>query len=119
MIKNVLCFLAISLLVISCGHRDRENSAGREGMLDRLEQLEAPLSDAEKGFMNNLSSLCGKSFRGQEIYSAPGRESWADRDFVMHVTVCETDRVHIPFHLNEDRSRTLSAKPTGSISLFT
>ena len=37
---------------------------------------------------------------------APGRESWADKDFVMHVTVCEDDRVYIPFHLDDDHSRT-------------
>ncbi len=106
MINKLFFFIAFSVLVVSCGQRDRESSADREGMVDRLEALEASLSGAEKGFMNNLASLCGKSFRGQEIYSAPGRESWADRDFIMHVTVCETDRVHIPFHLNEDRSRT-------------
>ena len=37
---------------------------------------------------------------------APGRESWADKDFVMHVVLCEEDRVHIPFHLDDDTSRT-------------
>ena len=37
---------------------------------------------------------------------AEGRDSWAHMDFVMHVTVCEEDRVYIPFHLDEDQSRT-------------
>lgn len=36
----------------------------------------------------------------------PGRDSWADHDMVMHVTICEDTHVHIPFHLDEDRSRT-------------
>lgn len=57
-------------------------------------------------FMENLGRLCGQSFRGRETYMAPGRESWADKAFVMHVVLCEEDRVHIPFHLDDDQSRT-------------
>ena len=68
--------------------------------------LSAVLSEHEAGFMENLASLCGKSFRGQETYMAPGRESWAEKDFVMHVVLCEDDRIHIPFHLDDDTSRT-------------
>ncbi|MFN3557503.1 MAG: hypothetical protein ACK4VN_16205 [Bacteroidales bacterium] len=64
------------------------------------------LSDSERGFLNNLASLCGKSFRGQQTYMQEGRESWDHLDFVMHVTVCEDNQVLIPFHLSEDRSRT-------------
>jgi hypothetical protein len=67
---------------------------------------EQVLSETERAFLNNLASLCGKSFSGNETFMQPGRESWADKKFVMHVTICEHDRVHIPFHLDEDRSRT-------------
>jgi hypothetical protein len=67
---------------------------------------ETGLSDEEVSFLDNLRSLCGESFRGKESYSAPGRESWADRDLLMIVEVCEDDRVYIPFHINGDRSRT-------------
>jgi hypothetical protein len=106
MISKSLWFFALAILLLSCGQSQSGDSPGRDRLLDRLEELEVSLSDSEKGFLDNLSSLCGKSFRGKQTYSAPGRESWAGRDFVMHVTVCETDRVHIPFHLDQDRSRT-------------
>lgn len=68
--------------------------------------LSAVLSEQEAGFMENLASFCGQSFRGRETYMAPGRESWAEKDFVMHVVLCESDRIHIPFHLDDDTSRT-------------
>ncbi len=68
--------------------------------------IKAALSDQEKGFLENLASLCGNSFRGSQTYMAPNRESWAHKDFVMHVVLCEEDRVNIPFHLDDDQSRT-------------
>lgn len=64
------------------------------------------LSSEEQAFINNLRTLCGKSFAGEQTYMAEGRESWAHFDFVMHVTVCEDDSVFIPFHLSDDHSRT-------------
>lgn len=62
--------------------------------------------DSFTAFLDNLKSLCGKSFEGKQIYMKEGRESWEDKHMVMHVTVCEDDVVHIPFHMDEDRSRT-------------
>ncbi len=62
--------------------------------------------DSFTAFFNNLKSLCGKSFEGKQIYMKEDRESWEDKHMVMHVTVCEDDVVHIPFHMDEDRSRT-------------
>lgn len=57
-------------------------------------------------FLSNLASLCGKSFAGEQTYRSHHGESWAGRAMIMHVTVCEDDKVHIPFHVDEDRSRT-------------
>ncbi len=37
---------------------------------------------------------------------AEGRESWAHMEFIMHVTLCEDDRIFVPFHLDDDHSRT-------------
>jgi hypothetical protein len=64
------------------------------------------LNPTEQAFFDHLRSLCGKSFVGSETFMADGHDSWAHLDFVMHVTVCEDDRVHIPFHLSDDHSRT-------------
>ncbi len=98
--KRAILFLAVlGLLVYSCGPAtEREH--------DEKEAKEVLITPEERGFLENLASLCGKSFRGEEVYMEEGRESWAHKDFVMHVTVCEDDYVHIPFHLDDDHSRT-------------
>jgi hypothetical protein len=105
---NRLLFILIlpAAMFFSCGQRQQDQTGYPEDMIVRVEALESLIPEAERSFLDNLSGLCGKSFRGKEVYSAPGRESWAEKDFVMHVTVCENDRVHIPFHLDQDHSRT-------------
>ncbi len=95
-----LLFASLLFLTTFCGTAPR-----KEQQKDPQEKT-ASLTGAEKAFMKNLASLCGKSFQGKETYMQEGRESWASKKFVMHVTLCEEDQVHIPFHLDEDRSRT-------------
>ncbi len=98
--KNTLLILSVLVMLVhACGPRTPKTNG-------EAQETAPVLSEQERGFLDNLSSLCGKSFRGVETYMAPGRESWADKDFVMHVVLCEDDRVHIPFHLDDDTSRT-------------
>lgn len=94
MYKHLIFIFAAAFLLTSCGQPPRQDAE------------EVQLSAEERAFLDNLASLCGQSFRGEEVYMAEGRESWAEYDFVMHVTVCEEDAVHIPFHLSDDTSRT-------------
>ncbi len=96
-------YLLVFGTVLLCGCNRTPSSGTQQHSPDILS---AVLSEQEAGFLENLSRLCGKSFRGRETYMAQGRDSWADKDFVMHVVLCEEDRVHIPFHLDEDQSRT-------------
>ncbi len=64
------------------------------------------VSETHKAFFNNLASLCGQSFKGEQIYRSHHASGWEDYDMVMHVDVCENDRILIPFHVGEDESRT-------------
>lgn len=100
MIKKLIPILAIALLVAACGPRQQ---AAEEAEVLTVGLL---VNAGQQAFLNNLASLCGKSFAGEEVYMIEGNESWSHLDFVMHVTVCEEDRVYIPFHLSEDHSRT-------------
>jgi hypothetical protein len=104
--KRIFLIVTISVVIFSCGQQASEQSQDTDDMVVRVESLESSLQESERVFLQNLSGLCGKSFRGKELYSAPGRDSWADKEFIMHVTVCEDDEVHIPFHLDDDHSRT-------------
>lgn len=104
--KNILGFILITCMFSALSKPIQSKEEYTEKSSE-LHELTKPVSkEKEKAFLNNLASLCGKSFRGMETYTAPGRDSWADKDFVMHVTVCEEDKVYIPFHLGEDHSRT-------------
>jgi hypothetical protein len=100
--KKILlfCFLAATILY-GCGQR--QNSERTDGTSDDTIIM---ISSGERAFLNKLASFCGQSFRGQEVYVQPGRESWAGKDLVMHVVVCEENQVHIPFHIDDDHSRT-------------
>ncbi len=63
-------------------------------------------SETHQAFFNNLASLCGQSFAGEQLYRSHHASGWAHLDMVMHVEVCENDRIFIPFHVGEDKSRT-------------
>ncbi len=106
MFHKLILLVFFSTMLIYCGRSGQEQASGSKTGTGGRASAEVSLSDTERGFMNNLAGLCGNSFPGKETYTAPGRESWADKNFVMHVTVCEDDRVYIPFHLDEDKSRT-------------
>lgn len=94
-----LFILFLSVIVIT--------GCGSPGQPEEAEDTEKTgLTPGEREFLNNLASLCGQSFRGEQIFLAEGRDSWEDEELIMHVTVCEEDRVHIPFHVSDDESRT-------------
>ncbi len=98
--RKVLWILPVmAILLAYCGGAPRESEQATT-------ETEVTISEAEQAFLKNLASLCGQSFRGREVYMQEGRESWADKDLVMHVTVCEDTHVHIPFHIDDDTSRT-------------
>jgi len=92
---SLIALIAGMLLLNSCGLRSDDATLGTE--------LENP---TEQAFFNNLAQLCGQSFEGQQEYMREGRESWEDMHFVMHATVCENDSIYLPFHIDDDHSRT-------------
>ncbi len=64
------------------------------------------VSETHQMFFNNLASLCSQSFEGEQIYRSHHASGWEDYEMVMHVDVCEEDRILIPFHVGDDESRT-------------
>ena len=99
--KQILILMTLAFLLSYCSTGPRQDH-----QTETVDETELLLPDNEQAFLNNLASLCGQSFRGQETYMQEGRESWADKDLVMHVTVCEPNQVQIPFHIDDDKSRT-------------
>ncbi len=98
-------FLSFSLLFIilalhSCGPRQQPAT---ESVQEPIGQL---IMEPQQAFFDRLASLCGQSFAGEEIYRSHHATGWGGYEMVMHVEVCEPDRILIPFRVGEDRSRT-------------
>ena len=98
--RILLLFISVLLVTMSCVNREAKVKTIEETKTSRFE------SEVHQAFLENLASLCGKSFKGEQLYRSHHGASWADRKMVMHVTVCEDDKVYIPFHLDDDHSRT-------------
>jgi hypothetical protein len=98
MIKNLLPLFLVVL--ISCGTQTQKES-------DQKTELDSKFaSETHQEFVKNLGSLCGNSFKGEEVFRSHHGESWAQKLMIMHVTLCDDDKVHIPFHVDSDHSRT-------------
>jgi hypothetical protein len=69
------------------------------------EQMTAAV-DARDAFFENLRRLCGQRYQGSAEFTTPANQEMADAMLVMHVASCEQDQIRIPFHVDEDRSRT-------------
>ncbi len=72
---------------------------------------------AADAFMANIAQLCGESFAGRVVEDTPaptGDDPFADKPLVMHVRECTDDRILIPFHVGDNRSRTWVLTRTGS-----
>ncbi len=100
--KINLLILAVAAVFacVSCGPRPQAAEEKTEAVGQLL------VSEAHQAFFRKLASLCGQSFAGEQIYRSHHASGWAHLDMVMHVEVCENDRILIPFHVGEDKSRT-------------
>jgi hypothetical protein len=56
-------------------------------------------------FIKKLQSLCGNSYGGKVIFPETPPRGFTD-PLVAHFTLCEEGKVHIPFHVGENKSRT-------------
>jgi len=57
-------------------------------------------------FMENLHTLCGKAFAGRLASNDAVDSDFSDANMVMHVRDCEEGVIRIPFHVDDDHSRT-------------
>ena len=57
-------------------------------------------------FFENLKDLCGQSFQGRLVSDDAVDADFAKAQMIMHVRDCTLDTVRIPFHVDDNRSRT-------------
>ncbi len=68
----------------------------------------APRASAGAGLLERLRPLCGQAYEGRIVADTPAsaNDPFAGQRLVMHVRDCAPDRIAVPFHVGEDRSRT-------------
>ena len=71
--------------------------------------------DTQQTFWFSLQELCGLAFAGTIVESIPPDTSFAGKELVMHVRLCDEGQVRVPFFVGDDRSRTwvISRTPLG------
>jgi hypothetical protein len=90
--------LLLALLAASC--RQAEPLPAPAPLPDAQAATTAAPQDA---FFAQLTSLCGRAFRGEALLvSGPGFEG----EMIMHVRRCSENEIQIPLHIGENRSRT-------------
>jgi hypothetical protein len=94
--------LAVSaLLALSACVADAEPETEAQAR-DAVAATAVPEQDA---FWATLTALCGNAYAGRISDATPYYRGSLAGDAVMHVMDCSEDRIHIPFHLGDNRSR--------------
>ncbi len=90
----------VLLLFSACGSVSQSEKGNSEPTNTLFEH------EAQEAFFNNLASLCGQTFEGEQVYRSHHGDSWEDKTMIIHVNICEDTHIHIPFHIDDDQSRT-------------
>ena len=94
--------LAVSaLLALSACVADPEPETDAQAP-DATAATAVPEQDA---FWASLQALCGNAYAGRISDATPYYRGSLAGHAVMHVMDCSEDRIHIPFHLGDNRSR--------------
>jgi hypothetical protein len=60
-------------------------------------------------YFASVAALCGKAFAGKVVTNEPkpgAADPFEGKTLIFHVRRCDKDRLELPFHVGEDRSRT-------------
>jgi len=69
----------------------------------------------QDAFFDDLRSHCGKAYAGKLVSKDEADADFVGKKMVMHVRECSDTELHIPFHVDDDHSRTwvISKTDTG------
>jgi hypothetical protein len=60
----------------------------------------------QQSWWGALQTLCGNAYAGTLTHRNEADAALAEQAMVMHVRACSAERIEIPFHVGENRSRT-------------
>ncbi len=99
----VFVALAAVLMLLSCGGSASESEDSAMAATPSGSAGEGLAHDA---WWRNLTSLCGNAYGGRLLSADAADAELADQPMVLHVRKCEPNRIEVPFHIGENRSRT-------------
>ncbi len=76
--------------------------------------METTAQTTQAGFWQELAAHCGSSYAGRATLAPEGDTVVAGRHLVMHVMECAETEIRIPFHVDDNRSRTWVLTRSGS-----
>ncbi|MBP9947867.1 MAG: hypothetical protein KBH14_15780, partial [Vicinamibacteria bacterium] len=86
-----------------------------------MARAQAPTESPADRFFASVAGLCGKAFAGKIVANQPTpatTDPFEGKSLIFHVRGCGKDRLELPFHVGEDRSRTwVLTRKDGAISL--
>ena len=99
-----LSLAALLALTMACA----ENSSPPDEPSDTPAEPEQSASKpaAADVWWDHLDALCGQAFAGKLTSEDPADAPFVGQSMTMHVRRCEPERLEIPFHVGENRSRT-------------
>jgi len=71
-----------------------------------LSACQSEVTSPQEAFFNDLKSHCGKAYAGQLVSKDEVDADFAGKTMVMHVRECSDTELRIPFHVDDDHSRT-------------
>jgi hypothetical protein len=79
----------------------------------------APLPAPQEAFWANLSAHCGQAYAGRLVQVPEGNQTFTgDEALIVHFRECGDGRLKLPFHADDDHSRTwIFTKTTAGIDL--
>lgn len=66
----------------------------------------APDADARRAFFDNLRRMCGRQYEGETRFPPDADHPLAGKKLLLTIGPCSEGEVRIPFHADEDKSRT-------------
>ena len=98
--SSLLLFLTGILLTTGCRYDDAPEQTAAP------KQAPAAETSAVDLWWNHLTALCGEAYPGSLASDDEADAALAEQTMTMHVRRCSEQRLEIPFHIGENRSRT-------------
>ncbi|MEM1180097.1 MAG: hypothetical protein AAGM22_17275 [Acidobacteriota bacterium] len=101
-----ILFAVPLMTLMACGPQASQEPAAPESAEAEPVTPVEPEPSPQDAFWANLTNLCGQAFAGRMTSNDEVDADFADQVMTMHVRRCADDRLEIPFHVGENRSRT-------------